>query len=155
MRGFRQGLKETGFSEGENLTILFRLADNHEERLQDLAADLVHRKVAVIFAASPRSALAAKTATGTIPIVFLAGNDPVRLGLVQSLARPEGNLTGVNFLGGDVAAKRVGLLRELLPQAGRVAVLGNDADPVTEGQLRDVQAAAAAPRRERQHRRRH
>ena len=80
LRGFRQGLKETGFSEGENLTILFRLADNHEERLQDLAADLVHRKVAVIFAASPRSALAAKTATGTIPIVFLAGNDPVRLG---------------------------------------------------------------------------
>ena len=144
LRGFRQGLKETGFSEGENLTILFRLADNHEERLQDLAADLVHRKVAVIFAASPRSALAAKTATGSIPIVFLAGNDPVRLGLVQSLARPEGNLTGVNFLGGDVAAKRVGLLRELLPQAGRVAVLGNDADPVTEGQLRDVQAAATS-----------
>ena len=144
LRGFRQGLKDTGFVEGENLAILYRFAENQNDRLPELAADLVRRKVAAIVAASPLAAFAAKAATSTIPTVFLIGDDPVRLGLVASLARPEGNLTGINIFVVELAAKRLELLRELVPLASRVAVLVNPADPVTENQFRSVQAAALA-----------
>jgi putative ABC transport system substrate-binding protein len=144
VRGLQQGLKETGFSVGENLNIVFRLAENRDDRLPDLAADLVRRQVTVIVAASPRAAFAAKAATTKIPIVFLIGDDPVRLGLVPSIARPDGNLTGINFLGAELVGKRAELLRELLPGATRLAVLANPADLVTENQVRAVQAAATS-----------
>jgi putative ABC transport system substrate-binding protein len=144
LRGFRQGLKDGGFVEGENLSILYRFAENQDERLPELAADLVRRKVAVIVAAGPPATSAAKTATSALPIVFVSGDDPVRLGLVPSLARPAGNLTGINFLAAELAAKRLALLRQLLPQAERVAVLANRADPVIENQLHEVETAALA-----------
>src|SRR5262245_47830761 len=137
---FRQGLKDTGLVEGENLEIDFRWADNQVDRLPELASQLARRKVAVIAALSARSALAAKAATSTIPIVFSSGADPVRLGLVTNLARPEGNLTGVTFLASELGAKRLEILRELVPGAVRIAVLANPR--VDEGPLRDVQAAA-------------
>jgi putative tryptophan/tyrosine transport system substrate-binding protein len=137
---FRQGLKDTGLVEGENVEIEFRWADNQVDRLPELASQLVRRKVAVIAAMSARSALAAKEATSTIPIVFSSGADPVRLGLVTNLARPEGNLTGVTFLASELGAKRLEILRELVPGTVRVAVLANPR--VDEGPLRDVQAAA-------------
>jgi len=137
---FRQGLKDTGLVEGENVAIEFRWADNQIDRLPELASQLVRRKVAVIAALSAGSALAAKAATSTMPIVFSSGADPVRLGLVTNLARPEGNLTGVTFLGSELGAKRLEILRELVPGTVRVAVLANPR--VDEGPLRDVQAAA-------------
>src|SRR5262245_33744196 len=143
LRAFRQGLKETGHIEGENVTIAYRWADNQIDRVPELVADLVHRKVAVIATVGDQTALAAKAATTTIPIVFVAGEDPVRLGLVTSLARPGGNMTGVNIFVNEVVAKRLELLRELVPGVARVAVLSN---PVvsTESTLRDMAAAARA-----------
>ncbi|MFL6302005.1 MAG: ABC transporter substrate-binding protein [Xanthobacteraceae bacterium] len=146
VRGFRQGLKETGFVEGESVTVEYRWAENHNERLAALASDLVHRRVAVIVATGGiPSSMAAKDATATIPILFMAADDPVKLGLVASLARPGANLTGVNFLGAEIEAKRLGLLHELLPTARRVAVLVNPANAeTTDATLRDLETAARA-----------
>ena len=144
LRAFHQGLKEVGFVDGENVVIEYRWAENRTDRLPALAAELVRRQVAVI-ATVGTSAFAAKAATTTIPIVFVGGEDPVRLGLVASLARPGGNLTGINWLGGELAAKRLELLRQLVPAATRVAVLVNPAfATLTEITLRDVEAAARA-----------
>jgi putative ABC transport system substrate-binding protein len=143
LRGFRQGLKESGFVESETVAIEYRWADNQNDRLPALAAELVRRRVAVIATFAPPAVLAAKDATSTIPIVFNSGDDPVRLGLVGSLARPGGNLTGINFLVGQLAAKRLELLRELVPGATRVALLLDpSAGQITETTLRDVEAAA-------------
>ena len=146
MRAFRAGLKEVGYVEGESVTIEHRWADGHFDRLAELAAELVRRKVTVIAApGNTPSALAAKAASSTIPIVFAVGEDPVRLGLVSSLARPGGNLTGINFLNVELVAKRFELLRDLIPGAVRVGVLVNPADARnTETTLREVEAAARA-----------
>jgi len=146
LRAFRQGLKDTGYVERENVAIEYRWADNQPDRLPELAADLVRRRVAVIATSGgPAAAFAAKTATTTIPVVFITGGDPVRLGLVTSLARPDGNLTGTNFFMFEVGAKRLELLRELVPGAVRVAVLVDPANVmITEAILRDVEAAARA-----------
>jgi putative ABC transport system substrate-binding protein len=145
MRGFHRGLKETGYVGGENVAIDYRSAENLNDRLPELAADLVRRKVSVIAAFSPAGAFAAKSATTTIPIVFGVNEDPVGLGLVASLARPGGNATGINFFTAEVGAKRLDLLRELVPSAARVTVLVNPANATsTESTLRDVAAAAGA-----------
>jgi ABC-type uncharacterized transport system substrate-binding protein len=146
LRGLRQGLKETGHVEGENLTIEYRWAENQMDRLPELAADLVRRQPAVIIASGGRDAtLAAKAATTTIPILFLTGEDPVRLGLVASLARPGGNLTGINFFNTELVTKRLELLRELVPGAKRVAVLVNPVDTAnTDSTLRAIEPAARA-----------
>jgi putative tryptophan/tyrosine transport system substrate-binding protein len=145
LRGFRQGLKQTGYVEGENVMIVYRFAENQIDRLPAMAGELVTSRVAVITAANSPPALAAKAATTTIPIVFITPEDPVRLGLVTSLAKPGGNLTGINLLSGELAAKRLELVRELVPRAARVAVLVNPANPsATETTLRDVEAAARA-----------
>jgi len=143
LRAFRQGLKEAGYVEGENVMIRYRFGENQIDRLSAMAGDLVTSRVAVITAANSPPALAAKAATTTIPIVFITPEDPVRLGLVTSLAKPGGNLTGINLLSGELAAKRLELLRQLVPGAARVAVLVNPANPsTTETTLRDVEAAA-------------
>jgi ABC-type uncharacterized transport system substrate-binding protein len=143
LRGFRQGLKESGYVENENVAIAYRWAENQPDRLQELATDLVRRRVAMIATAGPPATFAAKAATSTIPILFLVGDDPARLGLVASLARPGGNLTGINIFNAELAAKRLELLRELVPRVTRVAVLVNPADVwLTEPQLKAVKAAA-------------
>jgi putative ABC transport system substrate-binding protein len=144
MRGFRQGLRESGYIEGDNVTIAYRWAENQMDRLPELAADLVHRRVSVIAAFATAPAFAAKAATTTIPIVFLAPGDPVRFGLVASLARPDGNLTGINLFTGELSAKRLEILREMVPGATHVAVLVNPTNPSMETTVRDVEAAARA-----------
>jgi putative ABC transport system substrate-binding protein len=147
LRAFRQGLKETGYVERENVGIEYRWAEGQYDRLPELAAELVRRPVTAIVATSTSSALAAKAATTTIPVVFLVAEDPVRLGLVTSLARPGGNVTGIKWLGGELSAKRLELLRQMVPAATRVAVLVNPGfATLTEITLRDVGAAARAMR---------
>ena len=140
---FRQGLKEAGHIDGETITILFRWAGDAFERLPALAAGLVDRQVAVIATGGNAATLAAHQATTSIPIVFVVNQDPVRLGLVASLARPGGNATGINFFGGELTAKRLQFLRQLLPAARSVAVLVNPANATTtEATITDVNAAA-------------
>ncbi|MFL6796296.1 MAG: ABC transporter substrate-binding protein [Xanthobacteraceae bacterium] len=146
LRAFRLGLKDAGFIDGENVTIEYRWADNQFERLPALAAELVSRPVAVLVTSGGSvSALAAKAASTTIPTIFMVPEDPVRLGLVVSLSRPGGNSTGINFFSEELMAKRLGLLRELVPGASRVAVMVNTADAAgTASSLREVEAAAHA-----------
>jgi putative tryptophan/tyrosine transport system substrate-binding protein len=144
VRAFRQGLKDAGYVEGENVAIEYRWAEGQYDRFPALVTDLVRRQVVVIAATGGTGvALAAKAATTTIPIVFNVNEDPVRLGLVASLARPGGNATGINFFTAELTAKRLGFLRALLPAAARFAVLVNPANAAnTETTLRDVEAAA-------------
>ena len=142
LHGFRRGLKETGYVEGENVAFEYRWAENRLDRLPELADDLVRRGAAVIVTAAPSAALAAKAATTTIPIVFGIGDDPVKIGLVASFSRPGGNLTGINFLSRELAAKRLALLREMVPSAIRVAVLVDPAFPLTEALVQDIVTAA-------------
>jgi putative tryptophan/tyrosine transport system substrate-binding protein len=145
LRAFRQGLKETGYIEGESVAIEYRWAEGRYDRLPELAADLVHRRVAVIAGGNIQAILAAKAATTTIPIVFAVGEDPVARGLVASIARPGGNLTGINFLNTELTAKRLELLRELIPGAARVAVLVNPSNAAAEeSTVKDVNAAGRA-----------
>jgi putative ABC transport system substrate-binding protein len=144
LRAFRQGLKDTGFVEGENVAFEYRWAEGQNGRLPAMAADLVRRQVAVLFSSGGSSvALVAQRATTAIPIVFIVNDDPVKLGLVKSLARPGGNLTGINIFNAELTAKRLGLLRELVPAATRVAVLVNPSNvAIAETTLRDVEAGA-------------
>jgi len=140
---FRQGLKEAGFIEGQNVVIEYHSAEDQPHRLPALVADLVRRQVALIVGNTP-SALAAKAATTTVPIVFVIGGDPVKLGFVASLSRPGGNMTGVSFLSRASATKRFELLRQLVPKAAAIAMLVDPTSPFAEGELRDLQAAAHA-----------
>jgi putative tryptophan/tyrosine transport system substrate-binding protein len=142
MAAIRQGLKDKGFVEGQNVAIEYRFAGNRNERLPALAADLVHRRVTVIAATGTPAALAAKAATPTIPIVFEGGNDPVQLGLVASLNRPDGNVTGVTQLNDAIAPKRLQLLHEVVPAATVMGLLVNPTDPAL-AEKRSLQAAAA------------
>jgi putative tryptophan/tyrosine transport system substrate-binding protein len=146
LRALRQGLKEAGYVDGENVAIEYRWAENQRDRLPALAAELARRKVRVILAMEGDDVvLAAKAATATIPIFFLTSSDPVSRGLVASIARPGGNLTGINFVSAELVGKRLEILRELVPAAVRVAVLVNPATPgATEATLRDVHPAAQA-----------
>jgi putative ABC transport system substrate-binding protein len=142
LEAFRQGLSKTGYVEGRNVVIEFRWTGGREDRMPELAADLVRRQVAVIAApASTAGALAAKAATSNIPIVFATGSDPVALGLVASLNRPGGNATGVMSLNVELTAKRLGLLRELAPQATRLVALVNPNAVMTDAIIKDVHAS--------------
>ena len=145
LRALRQGLKDTGYIEGENLIITYSWAEGHVERLPAMIAELIRRPVTVIVPVGTPPTLAAATATKTIPITFVIGEDPVRLGIVASLSRPGGNATGINLVSVELVGKRLDLLRELLPQTARVAVLVNPADATTaESTLKDVEPAARA-----------
>jgi putative tryptophan/tyrosine transport system substrate-binding protein len=145
LAGFHRGLKEGGFVNGQNLTIDYRWAESRADRLPAMAADLVRRRVAVIIAGGgTRTAMAAKNATTTIPIVFATGGDPVGLGLVTSLARPSGNMTGVSFFNADLTAKGLGLLHQIAPKARVVALLFNPNVPDSARQPADTQEAARA-----------
>ena len=140
---FRQGLQETGYVEGQNVAIEYRWGEGQSDRLPAMLADFIHRQVAVIAATSTPAALAAKSATKTVPIVFETGGDPIQLGLVTSLSRPSGNVTGVTQLNGQVVPKALEVLHELLPTAKIVALLVNPADPaVAEDQTREAMSAA-------------
>jgi putative ABC transport system substrate-binding protein len=141
---FRQGIRETGYVEGQNVTVEYRWAQDQYDRLPDLAADLVRSQVTVIAAHDVPSAIVAKAATTTIPIVFASGGDPVKLGLVASLNRPGGNVTGVTFFSAELGAKLLGLLHELQPGAVRVGVLVDPNFAVTQSFVSGVQAAAVA-----------
>jgi putative ABC transport system substrate-binding protein len=143
LRGFRQGLKDEGFGEGENVSVEYRWAENQINRVSAMATELIRRRVSVIVATGGNPApTAAKAATTTIPILFVTPDDPVALGYVTSLARPGGNLTGINFLGSELGAKRLELLCDLVRATNRVAVLYNPAGPASESRLSEVQAAA-------------
>jgi len=139
---FRQGLKEAGYIEGQNVAIEYRWAEGHFDRLPAMAADLVRRQVSVIAATSTPANLIAKKATSIIPIVFTTGDDPVQLGLVTSLARPGGNITGVTQLSAELVPKRIQLAHELVPTASVIALLVNPADPTSNFEERDALAAA-------------
>jgi putative ABC transport system substrate-binding protein len=141
---FRQGLKDAGYVEGRNVAIKYRSADSRFDRLPELAADLVSDPVDAIIALSPPAAVAAKAATTTIPIVFATGADPVDLGLVSSLSRPGGNVTGVTFVVNTLGAKRLGVMRELVPSAHVIGFLTNPGNPTSDSQIRDVETAARA-----------
>jgi putative ABC transport system substrate-binding protein len=147
LRAFRKGLSETGYVEGQNVTVEYHLLEGQFDRLPAVMADLVRRRVAVIVVFGGDAAIAAKAATATIPIVFATSEDPVKWGIVASLARPGGNVTGMNFFNTELDAKRLGLLHELMPRAVRVAVLYNpagDAPGSTPPELQDLQEAARA-----------
>src|SRR5437868_7252510 len=145
MKAFHQGLKETGYVEGQNVAIEYRWAENQMARLPTLAAELADRAVSVITAGgSPASALAAKSATTTIPIVFMNAADPVAIGLVASFNRPGGNVTGATLLSAELVAKRLGILRDLLPSVKKIAMLVNPTRPGVDAQKAQVQDAAQA-----------
>jgi putative ABC transport system substrate-binding protein len=149
LTAFLRGIRDSGYVERENVIIEYRWAQDQYDRLPDLVADLIRRHVVVIAATDTPSATAAKTATTTLPIVFATGADPVKEGLVTTLNRPSGNLTGVGFMAGELGAKQLGLLQRLLPGAVRFAVLADATDlPVTEAFLADVRAAASAMKKE-------
>jgi putative ABC transport system substrate-binding protein len=141
---FHHGLGEAGYVVGQNVTIEYRWADGQFDRLPDLAADLVRRRVAVLAAFAPTTALAAKSATATIPIVFFIGGDPVKLGLVSSFSQPGGNITGIGGLTTELVSKRLELLRELVPKANLIAFLVNSSTPTAETQIQNMQAAILA-----------
>src|SRR5215831_4685675 len=146
LRLFRRGLAETGYVEGDNVTIVYRWAENNMDRVPELLADLVRRQVAVMYVGGNTTAIfAAKAATATIPILFTVPEDPVRLGLVTNLARPSGNLTGINFFNRELEAKRLELLHELVPRAARVAIFVNPANaPSVESMEKAAPPAARA-----------
>ena len=143
LAAFRQGLAETGYFEGKNVTIEYRWAEGHYDRLPALAEELVRRGVAVIAATGGEpSPMAAKAATATLPIVFTVGSDPVEMGLVASLSRPGGNLTGTTIMGVDLGPKRLDLVRQLVPKALRIAILSNPTFPMASAEVREVEDAA-------------
>jgi putative ABC transport system substrate-binding protein len=147
LTAFLRGLRESGYVEGENVAIEYRWAQDHYDRLPDLAADLIRGRVAMIAAIDTAAAIAAKAATTTVPVVFASGGDPVREGLVASLSRPGGNVTGVSFLASETGTKLLGLLLELLPGAVRIGALVDPKWPITEPFVADVRTAAAAIRK--------
>ena len=144
LRAFRDGLKENGYVEGDNVIVVYRWSEGQNDRLPAMAGELANRRVAVIAALGEAATYAAKAATSTIPIVFNVDDDPVKLGVVTNMARPDANLTGTNFFVAELTSKRLELLRQLIPTASRLAVLVNPAYPVSKPTIRDVTVAAPA-----------